>query len=156
MNNDVLQVAETIISCFRQRSSNESFLVAISGIDGAGKGYVTSHIAQELRDQGLRTEVIHVDGWLNLPSVRFHEDRSAEHFYRNAIRCEEMFEQLILPLKRQRSIQVEANFAEETASTYRRHEYRFENVDVILLEGIYLLTGTSAALRLDVVGRLHV
>jgi uridine kinase len=34
---------------------------------------------------------------------------------------------------------VEADFTQETASTYRRHTYQFSEVDIILLEGIYLL-----------------
>ena len=32
-----------------------------------------------------------------------------------------------------------ADFAEETATEYRKHAYEFEDVDIILLEGIYLL-----------------
>lgn len=50
-----------------------------------------------------------------------------------------MFEQLVLPLRDHRSVRVEADFAEETATDYRRHTYAFEDIDVIVLEGIYLL-----------------
>ena len=34
---------------------------------------------------------------------------------------------------------LEADYAEETASGYRKHIYQFTDIDVILLEGIYLL-----------------
>lgn len=50
-----------------------------------------------------------------------------------AIRFDEMFEKLILPPRAKRSCRV--TFVEET-STYRRHEDAFDNVDVIVLEGI--------------------
>ena len=50
-----------------------------------------------------------------------------------------MFTQLILPLRDHRSITVEVDFVEETASDYRKHLYEFNDVDVILLEAIYLL-----------------
>jgi uridine kinase len=42
-------------------------------------------------------------------------------------------------LRDTRSIRLEADFAEETATRYRRHVYEFTDLDVIVLEGIYLL-----------------
>ncbi|HXV60386.1 MAG TPA: uridine kinase [Vicinamibacteria bacterium] len=116
-----------------------SLLVAISGIDGSGKGYTSSLLAEYLRARALSVAVLNIDGWLNLPSVRFRTSRPHEHFYRNAIRFDEMFRNLVLPLRDRRSVRLEADFAEETASSYRRHLYAYEDVDVILLEGIYLL-----------------
>ncbi len=50
-----------------------------------------------------------------------------------------MFAQLILPLRDHRSLRIVADYAEETATEYRRHVYEFEDADVIALEGIYLL-----------------
>ena len=37
-----------------------------------------------------------------------------------------------------RSIEVVADVAEETATSYRQRTYRFADVDVVILEGIYL------------------
>jgi len=50
-----------------------------------------------------------------------------------------MFAQLIEPLRRDRSIYLDADFAEETAAHYRRPTYLFSDVDVILVEGIFLI-----------------
>lgn len=137
--NDVQRATQSILERRHAVPTSESMLVAVSGIDGSGKGYLTNHLVRELRECGVHAVGINVDGWLNLPSTRFHPDQPAEHFYHHAIRFDAMFEQLILPLQRQRSIRVEADFAEETAHAYRRHTYEYQNVDVILLEGIYLL-----------------
>lgn len=49
-----------------------------------------------------------------------------------------MFEKLILPIMKNRSIRLTADIVEETASNYRKHEYLYKNIDVILLEGIFL------------------
>jgi uridine kinase len=49
-----------------------------------------------------------------------------------------MFEQLALPLRDCRSLDLEMDYAEETARGYRRHRYEFCEVDVVLLEGIFL------------------
>ncbi len=119
----------------RQRSA----LVAVSGIDAAGKGHVAAEIAEGLRARGLRAAPICADGWLNLPRVRFSKSEPAEHFYRHAIRFDDLFAGLVSPLRERRSVRVEVDFVEETASEFRRHTYEFADVDVIVLEGIFLL-----------------
>ena len=114
---------------------HRSALIAITGIDSCGKGYLASRWSQQLQKRGLRVAVIGVDGWLNLPRARFGGTDPADHFYLHALRFAEMFSQLVLPLKNQRSIHVEADFTEEAAAAYRREIYQFDQVDVILLEG---------------------
>ena len=136
---DIEVAVEMVLAGRRRLPAHESALVAVSGIDGAGKGYASSLIVARLRQEGLNAVMINIDGWPNLPSRRFNAERPAEHFYQRAIRFEEMFRQLILPLKRQRSIQIQAELAEETASAYHQHLYAFHDVDVVILEGIYLL-----------------
>ena len=136
---DMHAAVEMILAGRRRIPAHESMLVAVSGIDGSGKGYVTERIVACVQQKAVNAMAVNVDGWLNLRPRRFHEKRPAEHFYRHAIRFDDMFAQLILPLKRQRSIRVEADLAEETATVYHRHVYDFRDVDVIVLEGIYLL-----------------
>ena len=117
---------------------NRSLLVGISGIDGGGKGYVTLQIQARLAQHSIAAAKLNVDGWLNLPNKRFNPIAPAAHFYQNAIRFEELFDQLLLPLRNQRSVSLVADFAEEKAQEYRKHTYSFKNVDVVLVEGIFL------------------
>jgi len=49
-----------------------------------------------------------------------------------------MFERVILPLRGTRNVNVESDFTEETATTFRKHRYAFRNIDIVLLEGIFL------------------
>lgn len=119
--------------------TNRAMLVAISGIDASGKGHMAAQLAPALRRFGLRTVVLNVDGWLNLPGRRFDEADPGPHFYEHALRLDEMFRQLVLPLRDNRRIRVTTDFTEEAATTYRKHTYDFPAVDVILLEGIFLL-----------------
>ncbi len=134
-----------ILEVRRSVSSQRSVLVAVSGIDGSGKGYVTAQIVKVLQVKGMRAAGINIDGWLNLPHKRFSTSNPAEHFYLHAIRFDEMFAQLVLPLRDRRSLRVEADFSDETAAEYRRHVYEFEDIAVIVLEGIYLLKRTFRA-----------
>ncbi len=136
---DLAAVVDQILAARKTVPAERSVLVAITGIDGCGKGFVTARIAEALTAQGLRVANINIDGWLNLPVRRFSKTEPAEHFYLHAIRFDELFAQLILPLCDRRSLHVEANYAEETATSFRRQVYDFTDIDVILLEGIYLL-----------------
>ena len=117
---------------------NRAVLVGISGIDASGKGFVTAKLADALRAKLLNVAVISADDWLNLPHVSINCDNYAEHFYDHAIRFDEMFERLIVPLKYHREINITADCADAKATTYRERRYDFRNIDIVLLEGIFL------------------
>ena len=136
---EVRAITERILGVRASVPRERAVLVAVSGIDGCGKGWLTRQIVDELQAPGVNAANINIDGWLNLPDKRFSDKNPAEHFYLHAIRFDEMFAQLVLPLRDHRSVSVETDFAEETATTYRKHTYEFTDVDVIVLEGIYLL-----------------
>lgn len=113
-------------------------LVGISGIDASGKGYTAERLADALRGYGSNVVVINGDGWLNLPDKRFSKVNPGEHFYLNAFRFEELFLRLILPLRANRSVWLKANYVEETATQYRQKIYDFQNVDIAILECVFL------------------
>jgi uridine kinase len=133
---------EAAIAQIQQRRDkadpNTSILVGISGIDASGKGYVADRIVQCLTEDGTGAVVLHGDGWLNLPDTRFNSHDPGQHFYDNALRLEEMFDSMVLPLKKHRSHTGIMDFAEETATQFRRLSYSFEDIDVIVLECIFL------------------
>jgi len=115
-----------------------SLLVGVSGIDGCGKGYLARQLEARLALHGVTPAIVNVDGWLNLPEKRFDRGAPAENFYRDAIRFDEFFTQLVIPLRDRRSAHVIADIVEETASHYRKHIYDFKDVSVVLVEGIFL------------------
>ena len=72
------------------------------------------------------------------PHVRFGGDDPGEHFYSHAFRFEEMFSRLIEPLARNGRSHLTAEYVGETATCHRKHVYEFDDVDLILLEWIFL------------------
>jgi uridine kinase len=136
--NSIYELILEILACRASISQSRSLVVGLSGIDGAGKGYVAGQLEAYLARYGLAAGIINVDGWLNLPEKRFNQRRPAEHFYEHAIRFEELFSQLVLPLRDSRSVRLVADFAEETASSFRKHTYDFKDVGVVVVEGIFL------------------
>ena len=115
-----------------------SLLVGVSGIDGCGKGYLATQLQAHLALHGVIPAILNADGWLNLPHKRFDQNAPAANFYENAIRLDQFFNQLVLPLRDRRSILLEADFVDETASDYRKHTYDYRDVAVVLVEGIFL------------------
>lgn len=135
---EVDRAVDAILARYRVGTGSYALLAGVSGIDASGKGYVTARIVAELEARGLRTAAINVDGWLELPHVRFSKDRPAGRFYERGLRLDEMFEKLVLPLKRRRSIELLADYTEETAKIYRPHTYAYHDVEIVVLEGIFL------------------
>ena len=136
--NSIDELTLEILACRASISESRGLVVGLSGIDGAGKGYVAGQLEAHLAQHGVAAGIINVDGWLNLPEKRFNQDCPAEHFYEHAIRFEEFFSQLVLPLRDRRSVHLVADFAEETAPSFRKHTYDFKDVGVVVVEGIFL------------------
>lgn len=116
-----------------------ALLVALSGIDASGKGFIAARLRELLAQGGLRAGVVGADGWLRPPAERFSEREPGRRFYERALRFEELFERLVLPLRARRSIRLEAELLEETAATPRPHVWEYRDLDVVLLEGVFLL-----------------
>jgi uridine kinase len=132
------EVVRKIIERRANTPESRSLLVGVSGIDGCGKGYLAMQLQAHLALHGVIPTILNVDGWLNLPHKRFNKDALAVNFYKNAIRLDQFFSQLVLPLRDRRSVHLVADFVEETASDYRKHSYDYKDVSVVLVEGIFL------------------
>src|SRR5688500_15361580 len=96
-----------------------ALLVGLSGIDGSGKGYLASRLVAALSAHRLRTAAINADGWLNLPAVRFDPKRPAESFYEHALRLDELFARLVVPLRKNRAIRITMDWVDEQATESR-------------------------------------
>jgi uridine kinase len=131
------QLIKAILAKRRHIARSRPIVVGISGIDASGKGFISSWLADTLTSD-FNVALINTDDWLNLPEVRFSGRKPGEHFYKNAIRFDEMFHDLILPLKRDRRVDLAADLVEETSTEFHTHHYIYENIDIILLEGIFL------------------
>jgi uridine kinase len=115
-----------------------ALLIGLSGIDGSGKGDLASHVVAALSARQQKVALINVVGWLNLPAVRYDAGRPAENFYENALRLDELFAQLVLPLRSERRVRLTMDWGDETATAPRRYTYEFDDLDLIVVEGIYL------------------
>lgn len=132
------ELIETITSKRGDIPADKSMLVAVSGIDGSGKGYITNKLVAALNRQGVRAVSINIDPWLTLPEQRFNAENPGEYFYHHAFVFEDLFQQLVLPLQQQRSLYLETTLTGQFGTPFTQ-VYDFQDVDVIVLEGIFLL-----------------
>ena len=113
-------------------------LVAVSGVDGSGKTRLARELAGELERAGLRVALIGIDPWQNPQTTRFSTVEPATHFYRHAIRFDELFSQLVDPLVADRAIRLETRGIRTDADVWDELVYDHADVQVVLLEGIFL------------------
>ena len=124
-------------------------LIAVSGIDGSGKSTLAPALAEALGERRLHAAVITIDPWHTPASIRFNPADPARHFYRFAFRWDELFQRLIDPLRRHRSLSLTLPLLKLADDAWYEHVYDFRHVDVVILEGIFLLRRALRA-RYDV------
>ena len=95
-------------------------------------------IAQKINQKDLKAIAINIDAWLNPPAKRFSTTNPGEHFYHHAFSFDHLFEELIYPLHNQRTIYLKKTLTGQFGIPFEQ-VYDFQDVDVILLEGIFLL-----------------
>ena len=135
--NNAAQIKSVLRDLHNQKESTKAQIVAISGIEGGGKRALAEKVATALELEGISVAVVHTDDWEAAESVRFNVMSSPEEYYLNAYRFDEMIEQLILPLKLFGSIKTSVTL--EDVMNPRTVEYDFNDIDIIIIEGVYLL-----------------
>lgn len=135
---DIQELVATILQKRAAVSSERSLLIAVSGIDGSGKGYISNKLVGQLNKQGVQAVSINIDLWLALPEKRFNLENPERHFYNHAFLFQDLFEQLVLPLQQHRSVYLQKTLTGQFSTPFIQ-VYDFQDVDVIVLEGIFLL-----------------
>jgi uridine kinase len=137
--NNVKKLTELILREYGSYRNQDVFTVAISGIDGSGKGFVADLLQNELEKQNLKVANINIDPWQNPIVLRLKKENPVENFYREVFRWDDFFTQLITPMKKSGSIYLETMLIRTDADEYYPHVYNFIDVNILLIEGIFLL-----------------
>jgi uridine kinase len=136
--NPTKELSKLILQRFYDHSADYVFTVAISGIDASGKGYVAKRLETELAAKGLRVANINIDPWQNPIPIRLRKENAAENFYHNVFRWDEVFEQLIIPLRRKRGVHLATQLIFSHADDYFDFTFDFENIDILVVDAIFL------------------
>jgi uridine kinase len=120
------------------RRRRAALLVAISGVDGSGKTHLARLLAERLRRSGVRVAPIGIDPWQNPQTIRFASCDPGAHFYRHAIRFDDLFAQVVDPLVANRSLELETRGIRTDTDVWEPLVYAYHDIKVVLLEGIFL------------------
>lgn len=135
---DIHKAVDQIEQALAEISGDRSLLVAISGIDGSGKGVISNEILRVLKTRNFNVALIGLDVWHHPQSIRFSSDNPAQHFYDRAFRWQELFNSLILPLKQNQSIDLQTKSLDLKTDRFYDSTYEFKDIDIILFEGIFI------------------
>ena len=118
MGDKIQILVSEIIKKYGSHQLSHAFTVAISGIDAAGKGYISKLATEALQEKGYAVALINIDPWQNTIPVRLQKNNAAENLYENIFRWNDFFEQLIFPLQKNKNIYLETNGIRSDADVY--------------------------------------
>jgi uridine kinase len=139
MENKISTLVSAVIDKYNSHQLKSAFTVAVSGIDAAGKGYISRLLQDELRERRYHVALINIDPWQNPIAVRLKKENAAENVYENMFRWNDLFEQLVFPLQKNRAIHLETKGISTDGDIYYPLLYDFRDIDIVLVEGILLL-----------------
>ena len=136
--NDIPTLTRKVLDTYFHHDKKTAFTIGISGIDASGKGYVAKLLQRDLEKQDYKVANINIDPWQNPIAVRLQKENAADNFYNNVFRWNDFFEQLIVPLKRNKSTYLVTNGICTDADVYYSLVYDYRDIDIILIDGILL------------------
>ena len=139
MKASVENLCQTIINQYKKYKPMSAFAVAISGIDGSGKGFVAQQLQNLLEENGCRTALVSMDEWQMPKAVALMKENAAENFYHNVFGWNAFFDSFFIPLQKDRSIQLAVKHFSNPNDEVVIKKYDFSNINILLVEGIFLL-----------------
>lgn len=133
-----MKVLTAAILRMTRKPPGNALLIGVSGVDVDANAQAGVALKSALEEVGLRVARIRDTGWHNLPEKRFNLAWPAKHYYENALRLDEMFDEVVMPLVFERNLHVQCRHVDETSATFRPQRYDFEHVDVVLVESLFL------------------
>ena len=118
---------------------DEPYIVAIDGVDAAGKSILAGELATELRNRGIPVSEASVDGYHNPRAVRMVRGRdSPEGFYRDSFNLESLKEHLLDPFKAGGEYRLHM-FDYRVDSPDPSMLYEFKSGTVLVFDGVFSL-----------------
>ena len=140
MNSTVEQTIDCIVNhAASKKRCDQSLSVAITGIDGSGKSFLSEVLFSRLSEAGLSCAILKLDLWHQPSYIRFAKNNPGENYYLNAYKFNDFFSLLVEPLKKSRAIDIKVELFDAYSDYQYTKSFLFENIDVILLDGIFLL-----------------
>ncbi len=114
-------------------------VVGINGIDASGKTVFAQHLADYLRFRCWRVQIIHLDDYLNVSTVRSRGENPIQAYIDNAFNLRKLEFELLKPIELHEAIHISLKHLDLKTDTMSREiEYWIDSRTIVIIEGVLL------------------
>ncbi len=136
----MIRIYDKILEGIRNIRKETPCIVAIDGVDGAGKSYFAQKLSDEVRKKTNREVVcVSVDGFHFPEKIRYRKGRdSPEGFYRDSYDYDRLEKELLLPFFQGKGNYRIAFFDVDKNENVDSKSIEINNNSILIMEGIFL------------------
>lgn len=118
---------------------NNTLIIGIDGLGGAGKSTISSKISDTLNQKGYNTIVLHIDDFIHPKSVRYNSNYPEWKCYYNLQwRYDYLIDKIINPIKNGSDFNQQIELYDKENDTYLLQELNVPKGSIIIVEGVFL------------------
>ncbi len=133
---DAVFIADSIE---KLHTPEQTLIVGIDGLGGAGKSTVSKEIIAVLRSKGYDVALLHIDDFIHPKSIRYNNDFAPwECYYNLQWRYDYLINEVIGALKSGESLCKSIELYDKDNDTYLNQSICLKNGGILIIEGIFL------------------
>lgn len=118
---------------------NNTLIIGIDGLGGAGKSTISSKICDILNQKGYNTIVLHIDDFIHPKSVRYNSHYPEwECYYNLQWRYDYLIDKIINPIKNGDDFNQQIELYDKENDTYLLQKFDIPKGSIIIVEGVFL------------------
>jgi phosphoglycolate phosphatase len=135
-----LQVYEKIIeTTLEKKQKAKPFIIGINGIDGAGKTTFVNGLESYLKNRNLPTQVIQLDDFHNLQSIRYAGKDQPDNYYHRSFNIDLIIVKLLEPLRKKQGLSLKLKTLDWQTDRYdNERKYNINQNTIVIFEGVFL------------------
>ncbi|MGN1412593.1 MAG: hypothetical protein ACI4WH_08840 [Oscillospiraceae bacterium] len=118
---------------------NNTLIIGIDGLGGAGKSTISSKICDILNQKGYNTIVLHIDDFIHPKSIRYNANYPEwECYYNLQWRYDYLIDKIINPIKNGDDFNQQIELYDKENDTYLLQKFDIPKGSIIIVEGVFL------------------
>jgi uridine kinase len=124
-----------------RKKDGRPLIVSVSGVDAAGKTWITTRLAGLLQEAGQRTSVVNVDDFHQAKSLRYASGFDlADQYYYCSYDLRRLVQEILVPIRETGRLDTTLRLLDLATDTFSVDQRYVADPDtVVFLEGVFLL-----------------
>ncbi len=120
-------------------TDGKTVIVGIDGLGGAGKSSISEEIYEQLSNDNIHIEVLHIDDFIHPKNIRYNDNYAEwECYYNLQWRYDYLLENVINPIKKNGKFTGLIELYDKDEDRYEKKSVDIKEGSVVLIEGIFL------------------